>query len=259
VISDWIRSFVYGLSLPARSARLLLSKPKLLGLALLPASITVALYWLLLGKFIAWLKPQAFALFQHWGVDPNGWTAGALLFLAQIAIVVAAVLAFSGLCALVAVPFNDFLAEAAERHTEPPLPHTPPLSAARAARAMWIDFCKTLAALVLQVAALFASWLPIINGVAWVLGCLLVTFQFISYPQTRRGIGFRGGASFVGRHVFACLGFGMVYLLLFSIPWFTPVVLPLAVVGGTLLVARAPGSATSDSGDEDGAGLRPLR
>jgi uncharacterized protein involved in cysteine biosynthesis len=44
------------------------------------------------------------------------------------------------------------------------------------------------------------------------------------------------------RHPFACAGFGAVTLLLFSIPLLSVVALPLSVVGGTFLYARAAGS-----------------
>ncbi|MCR4313075.1 MAG: hypothetical protein NUV58_02410, partial [Candidatus Roizmanbacteria bacterium] len=70
----------------------------------------------------------------------------------------------------------------------------------------------------------------------------LVTFQYISYPQTRRDVGIRQGAKFLWHHIYACTGFGSIFLLLFAIPFLSSFVLPLAVIGGTLLAARAPGS-----------------
>jgi uncharacterized protein involved in cysteine biosynthesis len=73
---------------------------------------------------------------------------------------------------------------------------------------------------------------------AFAVAFLLVMFHYI-YPQTRRGLGFRYGLGFLWRHAYACLGFGASISFLFAIPFASSFALPLAVVGGTLLVARA--------------------
>ncbi len=101
---------------------------------------------------------------------------------------------------------------------------------------------KAVAATCVTIMALIFSWIPVLNLFAFALAFLLITFQYISYPQTRRGIGFREGARFLRLHPFACLGFGLSVSFLFAIPVVSAFVLPVAVVGGTLLVARAPGN-----------------
>jgi len=85
----------------------------------------------------------------------------------------------------------------------------------------------------------FLAWIPVVNVAAFFLTCVLICFQYTSYPQTRRGVGIKDGVRFLFQYFYSCLGFGMVLIALFSVPFFSCFMLPLAVVGGTLLVARA--------------------
>ena len=74
---------------------------------------------------------------------------------------------------------------------------------------------------------------------AIVLALLLLTFQYVSYPQTRRGENLGTSLAFLGRHFWACLGWGASMTVLFMIPLLSAFMLPIAVVGGTLLYARS--------------------
>ena len=107
---------------------------------------------------------------------------------------------------------------------------------------IFIDIVKSIASAGVGIIALLLSWVPIVNIFAFALAFLLVAFQYISYPQTRRGIGLIDGAGFLRRHFFASVGFGTTVTILYMIPFLSSFMLPLAVVGGTLLVARAGGS-----------------
>ncbi|MCC7443144.1 MAG: hypothetical protein IT285_16045, partial [Bdellovibrionales bacterium] len=60
-----------------------------------------------------------------------------------------------------------------------------------------------------------------------------------------RGVALGEGLRFLARHFFACVGHGATLTVLFAVPFLGSFVLPIAVVGGTLLVARAPGSAAA--------------
>jgi uncharacterized protein involved in cysteine biosynthesis len=106
-------------------------------------------------------------------------------------------------------------------------------------RLILIDLGKSVAAAVATFGAILLSWVPVLNFAAFALAFLLVCFQYISYPQTRRGQGIREGLKFLLHHPFACLGFGASLTFLFSIPLVSSLCFPMAVVGGTLLVARS--------------------
>ncbi len=153
-----------------------------------------------------------------------------------------AALTFVFTSSIVASPFNDILAERTEKFTEIPLPHVTGKTLKQHAHLIGIDVFKTVITFSVTVFAIVFFWVPVLNIFAFILAFLLVTFQYISYPQTRRSIGLRQGAKFLWYHIYACAGFGAVLSFLFAIPFLSSFVLPLAVVGGTLLVARAQGA-----------------
>ncbi len=119
----------------------------------------------------------------------------------------------------------------------------PPQPLFKKLRLLGLDMVKSVAATGAGLVALMLSWMPVVNFLALLMTFLLFCFQYISYPQTRRGLGVDEGFRFLWNHLYACLGFGAVISILFAIPIFSSFCLPLAVVGGTLLVARAPGAA----------------
>lgn len=245
-----IRSLHYGVTLPLRALRLILSKRALLAWSAFPLVLTLALsIW-----GVSWLKAKLMAYGIHWvagfGLAPESLTVQAALIFLQILLFVLAAISFSFLATLFASPFNDFLSEATEPHCAPMLPKLP-AEASRLGwkiRSVWIDIVKTCLVTALQLVligvGLLASWIPGLNLIPFVLAFWLLTFQFVSYPQTRRGENFRGSIRFLFRHAFASLGFGAAIGCLFAIPFVSAFALPLAVVGGTLLYARAKDTTT---------------
>lgn len=234
-----IRSLFYGLTLPVAASRTILNHRKLLTLAILPVLITVAvsIYWVdalqdyLQGLLTAYLTRQ--------GMDVASWSARALLWIADLFGVLLGVVTFSTLAVIVASPFNDFLAENAEPHAQPPLPQAPKRSFWGNVRLVWIDVVKSTGALAAAIFAILLSWVPVINVGAALLTFLLITFQYLSYPQTRREIGLLDGIRFLARHPFSCVGFGVSVSFLFALPLVSALAVPIAVVGGTLLYARS--------------------
>ncbi len=237
------RSFAYGVTLPARSARLILSQKRLLALSLLPVSLTLLLYFFLIRNLQQTAEAALTAQMVGWGFNLEGFGAWLILLAAKIGIFILAAMTFSIVASVVGSPFNDFLAEQAERFTDPPMNVAPALPWSAKLRLIWIDLVKGLFAGIAAIAALLLSWVPGLNLVAFALSFLLLTFQYVSYPQTRRNLPLREGVAFLARHPFACVGFGLAMSFLFAIPVVSAFCLPLAVVGGTLLAARAPGSA----------------
>jgi CysZ protein len=232
-------SFFFGLSLPLRAARLRLSQPRLLFWSALPALLTLAVssYAVSAAKRAASAALTAYLI--SLGFDPTGWLAWTLGALLGLVLLIVGAATFSTLATLIASPLNDFLAESSEAFIEPRLPPAPSASWNGRARLILLDLVKSLAAGVGTLVALLVSWVPLVNFVGLALAALLVCFQYTSYPQTRRGVGLNEGLAFLFREFPSCLGFGLSVLALFSLPWISAFFLPLAVVGGTLLVAHA--------------------
>lgn len=235
---------VEGLSTPFRALGLILRRPKLLALSSAPVVLSIVVSALLLG----WLKTVATNAALHW-LAAHGYEAGALT--TKIAVFVLAALVwllgivlFSTTVGILASPFNDFLAEAAEKDCRPALSEPPPESKTWKGRIeiLGIDLTKTIAVLALQMALLGVSlvtfWIPGLAFLWTAAAFLLLTYQYIAYPQTRRAQGLFESARFLVRYPWLSLGFGGALAVLFSIPFVSALTIPLAVVGGTLLYSR---------------------
>ncbi len=244
-IYSWIYSFFYGLFLPFRATKLILKNRSLLLWSTIPFALTLAVS--IYG--VATLKTYLVGLGMHYlglyGFAPESLTAQAAIILFKIVLFVLAAVSFSFLAGIIASPFNDFLAEATEPHVRPALPNLPEVSKKFSfrAKAIWIDIIKTIVVTGLQIftliLAILVIWIPGLNVLLMCLTFQLLTFQFVSYPQTRRGEGLGQGLKFLWNYFFACAGFGATIGTLFALPFISGFALPIAVVGGTLLYGRA--------------------
>jgi len=236
------RSLWFGLTIPYRSLKLIFINKSLLFWSVLPLALTFILF--IYG--ISQLQDYAISLLQEsvagLGFNPASLIGRFFMLSGKMILWMVAALTFIFTSSIVASPFNDKLAERTERVTEIPLPPVTKKMLKAHVKLIGIDLFKTAIAFIAAVFAIIFCWVPIINIFAFILAFLLVTFQYISYPQTRRSIDLRQGAKFLWRHIYACTGFGAVLTFLFAIPFLSSFVLPLAVAGGTLLAARAPGS-----------------
>ena len=195
---------------------------------------------------ISQLQDWAVALLQEsvagLGFGPDSWIGWFFVLSGKIILWMVAALTFIFTSSIVASPFNDILAKRSEEFTETPLLPVTNKSLKQYVQLIGIDLFKTATAFIAAVFAIIFCWVPVVNVFAFILAFLLVTFQYISYPQTRRSIGLREGVKFLWNHIYACTGFGAILSFLFAIPFLSSFVLPIAVVGGTLLAARAPGT-----------------
>jgi uncharacterized protein involved in cysteine biosynthesis len=243
------RSLRFGATLPWHAARLIVQRRELAIWSLLPIGLTLVLYYFVIGALVDIAQGLLAAWFIDWGLDPGGWLYWAFELMARMVLLLAAAVTFAFTSSIVASPFNDRLGEKAEAYAEPPLSPAGASSWRQQLDLVVIDLGKAVAAGTASLAALLFAWIPVVNLLSFALAFLLVCFQYLSYPQTRRAVGLRDGVEFLWRHRWACTGFGATISLLFALPVVSSLVLPIAVVGGTLLAARCPG----------GGGLPPLR
>lgn len=242
-ITSPIRSFIFGFTLPLRALRLIFRRKVLLAWAALPLVLTLSLsIW-----GVSWMKSKLVGFGMHWlanqGYSTESLTVQAAIFFLQIVLFVLAAVSFSFLATVLASPFNDFLSEATEPHCGLPRLPAETTTFRWKIRAVRLDITKTvlvtIAQLLLIGVGIIGFWIPGLNLIPFIIAFWLLTFQFISYPQTRRGEAFGFSLRFLFRHAFASLGFGAAIGILFAIPFLSAFALPLAVVGGTLLYARA--------------------
>lgn len=240
-------SFVFGLTAPLRAISVIARSPLLIGLSALPIAIASAL------AVLAWrwagpelergleqtrMALQA-ALASQIGERAAGVLSQAGLWLAQISLGLALLVAFAILAAIIATPFNDLLAEAAESRTRPACTPAPPSNWSTRLRLIRIDLIKSGASLLALLASLVLAWIPLLNllGVLTLLGVLAL--QFLSYPQTRRGLTLTQSVTWALRYRYVSLGLGCSVWVLLLIPGASIVLLPLAVVGAVEVYAAA--------------------
>src|SRR3990172_8031487 len=171
------RSFFYGLLLPLDAAKLIAGRKSLLLWSVFPVILTIVLYVYVIGT----VQDHLLRLLQDWisslGWDPEGWLAWIARILARVLLIVVGALTFTFASTIVASPFNDMLAETAEKHAVPALPPVQPPTLGQRVRLIGIDIAKTVAATVAGLSALLLSWVPIVNIVAFLIAFLLVCFQ----------------------------------------------------------------------------------
>jgi uncharacterized protein involved in cysteine biosynthesis len=231
--------FFFGFALPSRALTLLLSDRHLLGLALLPFLLGVGLsVWL--GKSLNdLLYERATGVLAHFGFEATGLLGALLGYLIGFLALLSSALLLPFVNSLAAVPFNDFLAEATETRARPPLAPVPGPNLGQRMALIWMDLAKTGAALLVTLPLLVLSFVPGAQIVCFPLLWLLYAFQMLSFPQTRRAEGVGDAVRFIRANLGACLGFGFAHALIGIVPLVSHLGPPLAVVGGTLLYARA--------------------
>lgn len=237
-----LRPFLYGLTLPLRAFAMIATSPTLIAWSVAPVAVTGMAYYLAITSAERWTHAAVETWLAAQGISPEGFLGGLASGLTWALLLFAGALTFSSAAAVLAVPFNDFLAEKAEPRARPPLAPCGSISMRRRAKLLVIDLLKALFGAALSLLAFAASWIPVLNLAAIPLAFLIVAFQFISYPQTRRGEGVGEAVRFISRNFALCLGFGAALTLLFGIPLLSFLMIPLAVVGGTQLYAVANGA-----------------
>jgi uncharacterized protein involved in cysteine biosynthesis len=231
-------SLVLGLTIPLRAARLAFTKPRLLAACLIP--------WILSGVLSYFFIQQASQLalmLLGWAATALGISVGGVLAqilgwtLAFLSWIAGALLLVWG-AAILAIPFADWLSELAEPFVEPKLA-TSTADLSWFSRAQWrrirIDAAKTFVSLVISLLGMVLSSIPLLGVLGPAVIALGIAFQFLGYPQTRRNEGVTVSLLFVIRNLPLCLGFGLILLPGFAVPFLSAFLFPIAVIGGTLL------------------------
>ncbi len=239
----------WGAFIPFLAVRLLVSRFRLLILSLLPMGVTGAiyifLYRLVLVDLRDWVASLASPIktwlanvhFLSLGIPIISWSLDVMLMLLFLLFMA---LSFAWISNLAALPFNDFLSEAAEQFVSPPLSSVHPGGWKKWLASVAIDAKKSVFAIIIMLACLVLSLVPVINIAAVGVGWFMLAFQYVSYPQTRRHIGLWMGLRQLALRAPAAVGFGAMCSLMLSIPIVAICIPPLAVIGGTMLFARLP-------------------
>lgn len=240
-----LRRFFRGMGYPFRGFAFLLRHRDLWDVAIGPLLITMAM---LLGAFWAsvLLADDLFALIWARPVagDPIersiGWTFAVNSF--RLLVFVGLAVPFWVVGNMIGSPFWDALAERTERHLldRPDTPFDLRIALGDA----WQSVRHSLAALALYVAVmgtlLVINLIPVAGSVAYVLLSWPATVFFVvrevmDVPLSRRRTPFRSKLGWILERKALLAGLGTTSLLLFVVPLMNVFVMPIAVMGGTLL------------------------
>lgn len=233
-----IRTFADGVSL-TREPKLLRYAwiPALLSLAIVSAVLAYAFGCVeefsdfLVARLPSWLGFLHFILvplLYLFGVLTSAWLAGLL-------------------AAVIASPLLGDLSLATEQITEPESAPQPPSFFAGLASAMGREGRKLIYYLPRLIGVAVLSVVPVINvaaPLAWLLfGAWTLAVQFADYPAENRGLPFQATLTRLKAHRGTALGFGACATLALGVPLLNFLLVPVAVVGGTLLWQRTETSA----------------
>jgi uncharacterized protein involved in cysteine biosynthesis len=234
---SFVSEFLFGLSMPLSVLKLLLARPKLMLLCLLPILIagatTIGLFFTA-AQWIGQAVPTVIASLG-WGVE--GWLAPLVSILINLGLIIASGFALFLLAGLLAGPLLDTISEAAEPHVTPPLSKDE--HKVKFFRAIWIDALKSVFFAATSVVLFLADFIPGIALLAVPLGFLVTAATFTSFAHTRRGEGIKDAIELIRRTVGLHLGFGLSIWILLPIPFISAALLPIAAIGGTWIYARA--------------------
>lgn len=227
----------------------LVRHPKLLLLGAIPALISAVLLLVSLGTLI-WFSPDLVTWMTPFA---DGWAEGwrtALRVLIGVVLVgstaLVASVSFIALTLLIGGPFYEHIAEVVEQRLGLDTSDDGAGLIRSTGRGVVDSLKLVLVALVGAVLLFALGFVPVLGQTAVpVLGALfgawLVTLEMVGMVFTRRGLKIGARHRALWRRKGTALGFGLPTYLLCLVPVAQLVVIPSAVVGGTLLAHRLLG------------------
>jgi CysZ protein len=247
---DTARRFFAGAALLGRGLGMILRRPGLLLLGLVPAVITGIVFLAAFGTLLYFISDVAGA--ATWFADD--WSPGwrnAVRFVAAVGILGAAgligVVLFTTVTLLVGDPFYEKISEEIDEQAGG-VPGAVTPSFWRALRRNLVDSVRLLLLSMLVGIPLFAaSFIPavgqtVVPVVGAAVGGWFLAIELVGIPFARRGLRLADRRRVLGAHRATALGFGVSVFLCFLIPLGAILVMPAAVSGATLLTRRVLGS-----------------
>lgn len=244
---------IAGAGLLVRGLGIVLARPKLFGLGMVPPLITSVLMIIglvALGLNLGTLVGALTGFTQQWGTAGEVVRAvvGVVLFLAALLVMV---LTFTTITLALGDPIYQRISQRVDAELGP-LPPEPHESTGAAISRSVSQTCATIGLSILAAIACFvAGLIPVIGGalaavVSALTGGRLMVRELTGPAFERRGLLRTAERRPVLKgHRTLGLGFGIPAFWLLSIPLVAIVVFPAAVAGATLLVRRMVGEGTS--------------
>ena len=229
-----IFKFWMGLQFGLAGLRLFLNSPRLQLLGLVPIALTGGVFvgsiWLSLSLLDRLLHVWLTTL-PHWISVSAEFFGGSV---AAIAAIVLSYILFLPLVGIVSGPFRD----AMTLHTERLVCGV----ALEEGLSLWVSLRELIKLLGLQIGILFCLAgvnvaLPVAGAIpSLAIAVFLTTFDMVDPALGVKGYLLKQKLQFVRQNIALLLGFGVTTFLVFTVPLLNLLVLPVATIGGTLLV-----------------------
>lgn len=240
----WIQRYFKGLSVLWRSGTLLARQPKLIKYMILPVLFSLTTYVVLLAFLYTTLE-STFNDFLPSLSGDDVWSIIFYVFWLLVFVLLFLYLAsysFISISKIFAAPFNDLLSERIEVEYNPAY-EEPKNAFQHFLNTIFptiLEEIKKVSLITLGFAILFfLSLIPVINvfiaPISVAYSVLALSIDFVDYPLARRLMRLREKKQFVIGNMPELLGFGSGTFVLFLIPFLGLFILPIAVIGGTML------------------------
>jgi CysZ protein len=156
-----------------------------------------------------------------------------------------------------AAPFNDVISQKTEEIVSGRLDETP-FSMTRLLKDSGRGIAHSFKILGIYIGMLILALplflLPGIGAVLYsvvsvLLASYMLSYEYLGYPMDRRRVSFREKRRFLRSHIRSTIGFGLGSVAAASIPFVNLMMIPAAVVGGTLLFMRLTPEGKSSTTD----------
>jgi len=232
----FLARFLWGAGYPLRGLKVFAGNRRVVLLSIAPFIVSLGAYVIAAALLIAFGGRITDLL-----IERGAWWRDVIrvMMMAGMAVVYLVVFAFtySILSLVIAAPFYEFLSAAAER-----------VHAGKVAEAptgwreilvdLWHAVTEASKFLLVEIGLLaFGQFCipPFSTAVCFALSAVVIALEQMEGPMGRRRMTFRDKIRFARRHFWPVLGFGTVTTLALLVPVLGVAVLPVGVVGGTLL------------------------
>lgn len=236
-------SLVYGLGTPFRAVGFLLSNLGLSRYFIIPFGINILIFGTGTWAFIHYYSDLLHALISN----PDVWYQYILYY--AVAVVLGLVFAllivfgFTIIGNLIASPFLDVLSEKTEekrsgKKIEEPFSFKVLVGDAKAAVGNEIKKIGIL--ILIQVILLLFNFIPVIGNIIYVIASpvfvtYFLAFEYLDFTMSRKRMPFGEKWNILKQNKSACMGMGASFFFTTIVPFINFFVMPIAVIGATLL------------------------
>lgn len=242
-------SLAYGLGTPFRAIGFIFSNLGLSRYFLIPLSINILIFGAGTWAFIHYYSDLLGVLVSN----PEVWYQYILYYAVAVALgllfALFLVFGFTIVGNLIASPFLDVLSERTEeRLTDKKIdePFSFKVLAGDVKAAVGNELKKIGIFILIQVILLLCNFIPVIGNIIYAVGSPIfviyfLAFEYLDFTLSRKRMAFGEKWNFMKQNKGACMGMGASFFFTTIVPFVNFFVMPVAVIGATLLYHRIIG------------------